>query len=56
MGRTKNIKAGDCYEVKGGKIVRKKENCPKCGPGTFLAKHKNRMSCGKCTYTSFNKK
>ncbi|MFH1591305.1 MAG: 30S ribosomal protein S27ae [archaeon] len=34
----------------------KNRNCPKCGPGVFLAKHKNRSSCGKCGYTEFAKK
>lgn len=24
--------------------------CPKCGPGTKLADHKDRISCGKCGY------
>lgn len=24
--------------------------CPKCGPGIFLAAHKDRASCGKCGY------
>ena len=27
--------------------------CPKCGPGIFLASHKDRKSCGKCGYTEF---
>lgn len=31
-------------------------SCPKCGQGTFMAKHKNRGSCGKCRYTEFVKK
>ncbi|MDD5503110.1 MAG: 30S ribosomal protein S27ae [Candidatus Thermoplasmatota archaeon] len=39
------------YEVgKDGKLIRKKKTCPKCGPGVFLAEHKNRLSCGKCGY------
>ncbi|MCF7865965.1 30S ribosomal protein S27ae [Candidatus Woesearchaeota archaeon] len=25
-------------------------SCPKCGPGIFLAAHKDRASCGKCGY------
>lgn len=25
--------------------------CPKCGPGTRLAGHANRLACGKCGYT-----
>ncbi|MBI2075856.1 MAG: hypothetical protein HYT72_01240 [Candidatus Aenigmarchaeota archaeon] len=32
----------------GGK--RKNENCPRCGPGTFLAAFKNRKYCGKCGF------
>ena len=43
------------YEVTDGKLVRKKQFCPKedCGPGVFLAVHKDRVSCGKCGYTKF---
>ncbi|MCD6403782.1 MAG: 30S ribosomal protein S27ae, partial [Nanoarchaeota archaeon] len=26
-----------------------------CGPGVFLAEHKDRFSCGKCGYTEFKK-
>ncbi len=44
------------YEVKDGKIVRKRQECPRCGPGTFMADHENRLSCGKCGYTVFKKK
>ena len=32
------------------KATRKNKFCPKCGPGVFLAKHKNRHVCGKCHY------
>tara|TARA_Y100000310_G_C20468918_1_gene709022 strand:- start:455 stop:643 length:189 start_codon:yes stop_codon:yes gene_type:complete len=28
-----------------------KRSCPKCGPGVFLAIHKDRVHCGKCSYT-----
>ena len=42
------------YEVTDGKLVRKKQFCPECGPGVFLAVHKDRVSCGKCGYTKFN--
>lgn len=24
--------------------------CPRCGPGVFMAVHKDRISCGKCGY------
>ncbi|HDJ51517.1 MAG TPA: 30S ribosomal protein S27ae [Thermoprotei archaeon] len=41
------------YEIKDGKVIRKRRFCPKCGPGTFLAEHKDRWTCGKCGYTEF---
>ena len=44
------------YSVEGGVLKRNTKFCPKCGPGVFLAKHKNRVSCGKCGYTEFTKK
>ena len=47
---------GDYYTVTGSKIERKKRNCPKCGPGVFLAEHKDRNACGKCGYTEFKTK
>ena len=37
----------------GGKA--KNKTCPKCGPGVFMAEHKNRSHCGKCGFTEFNK-
>ncbi|ODS42685.1 MAG: 30S ribosomal protein S27ae [Candidatus Altiarchaeales archaeon IMC4] len=38
------------YETKGDKLTRKNRTCPKCGPCVFLAKHADRLSCGKCGY------
>ena len=38
------------YDLSSGKVVRKNRCCPKCGPGMFLGKHKNRVVCGKCGY------
>lgn len=43
------------YELE-PEFKRKNEKCPKCGPGVFLARHKNRMSCGKCGYLEIAKK
>ena len=43
------------YKISGKKIERAK-TCPKCGPGMFLAVHKDRLYCGKCYYTEFLKK
>lgn len=39
------------YTVSGDKVERKNPTCPKCGPGVFLAVHKNRKTCGKCGYS-----
>ena len=43
------------YVIENGKVVRKGRFCPKCGPGIFLAEHKDRWHCGKCGYTEFKK-
>ncbi len=43
------------YEVKDGKVVRKNESCPRCGTGTFLAKYKNRVYCGRCGWSKIIK-
>ncbi len=40
------------YKVSGDTVTREKY-CPRCGPGIFLMKAKNRMYCGKCHYTTF---
>ncbi len=32
------------------------KHCPRCGPGIFLATHKDRLTCGKCKYTEFTQK
>lgn len=38
------------YGTKGEALSRTHKFCPKCGPGTFLAEHPDRRSCGKCGY------
>ena len=43
------------YKIEGGKIKRAR-SCPRCGPGIFLAVSKNRVYCGKCSYTEFSEK
>ncbi len=45
----------ELYEIQDGKIIRKRKECPKCGPGVFLAEHEDRRSCGRCGYTEFKK-
>ena len=36
-----------------GTLTRKADFCPdpRCGPGIFLALHKDRKSCGRCGHT-----
>ncbi len=46
-------KPHDLYEIDGDVVKRKRQSCPKCGEGYFLAEHKDRISCGKCGYTEF---
>lgn len=49
-------KAADLYTINGPKVERKNRSCPKCGPGMFMAQHKDRVVCGKCYYVEFMKK
>jgi len=51
-----SVSKKDAYKVEGNKAARIKPTCPKCGPGTFMATHKDRVSCGRCGYTEFKKK
>ncbi len=44
------------YKVAGEKAQRERKACPKCGPGIFMAVHKDRTHCGNCGYTEFGKK
>ncbi len=47
------MKKREVFKVEGENVNRTRKHCPKCGPGVFLAEHKNRTSCGKCGYTEF---
>lgn len=47
------MKKIEFFKIEGDRINRLRKHCPKCGPGVFLADHKNRLSCGKCGYTEF---
>ncbi len=51
-----SLKIWEYYEVKDGTLTRKRRHCPRCGPGSFLSDHKERMYCGRCGYTEFEKK
>ncbi len=56
-GKTKKPgrKLSGLYSISGDKVSRKNKFCPKCGSGTFLGSHQNRLVCGKCRYTEFKK-
>lgn len=43
------------YEVSGDGLKRKRY-CPRCGPGVFLAQHKDRYTCGACGYVEVKEK
>ena len=43
------------YKIEGN-IIKRAATCPKCGPGIFLAEHKDRQTCGSCGYTQFKGK
>jgi ubiquitin-small subunit ribosomal protein S27Ae len=43
------------YMIKDGQLIRTRQACPKCGPGIFMAHHKDRVSCGHCGHTEFKK-
>jgi len=44
------------YEAKGDSLTKKNKSCPKCGEGYFMAKHKDRVTCGQCGYSEFGNK
>ena len=51
MAEGKNVsKKWEMYTIEGDKLIRKNEFCPNCGPGVFLARHHDRMTCGRCGY------
>lgn len=61
--RHKNVKMRviKFYKVEGDgddvKVTRERTECPhpKCGAGVFMAMHKNRQTCGKCSLTYVKK-
>jgi small subunit ribosomal protein S27Ae len=43
------------YQVADNKVERIRRECSRCGKGVFMALHKDRLTCGKCSYTEFQK-
>lgn len=55
-GKKKKHTKASFYEYAGERLERKKPFCPKCGPGIFMAEHKDRYACGSCGYTKWKDK
>lgn len=53
--KKEGMKLSSLYNISGDKIERKNRSCTKCGPGTFMGVHSNRLVCGKCAYVEFKK-
>ena len=49
--KKKSMQIWKIYQVSGNKVERKNRFCSKCGSGVFLAKHKDRETCGRCGYS-----
>lgn len=53
----KSVRVASYYKIQEGSgLQRKLKTCPRCGPGTFLAEHYDRLSCGKCGYSEYKRK
>lgn len=52
--KKKNVK--ELWVVEDGKVKRTHRECPRCGPGVYMAQHYSRYHCGKCGYTKFDRK
>ncbi|HDN83178.1 MAG TPA: 30S ribosomal protein S27ae [Candidatus Altiarchaeales archaeon] len=51
--KRRKVRKGSLYEITPEGVKRKNRFCPKCGEGVFMAKHKDRETCGRCHYTEF---
>jgi small subunit ribosomal protein S27Ae len=43
------------YKVEGDKVARLRPTCERCGPGYFMADHKDRYTCGHCGFTRYKR-
>jgi small subunit ribosomal protein S27Ae len=51
MAKHDKVQVWEKYDVDGDEVKRKGESCPRCGEGVFLAKHENRLTCGRCGFS-----
>jgi small subunit ribosomal protein S27Ae len=54
-GKKKKNKSA-MYDLSADTAKRKSLSCPKCGPGVFMASHKDRYTCGNCGFTQWKSK
>ena len=52
--RKVNLAVLKYYKVENDKVVRLRQMCKVCPPGTFIAEHKDRLYCGRCR-TAYDK-
>jgi len=43
------------YEVEADKVTRLRPVCERCGPGYFMADHRERYTCGHCGFTRYKR-
>jgi small subunit ribosomal protein S27Ae len=48
--QVKKMLKSERYDSSTNVLKRKNKFCPKCGPGVFMAEHKDRVACGRCGY------
>jgi small subunit ribosomal protein S27Ae len=41
------------YKIEDDKVSRLRPTCERCGSGYFMAKHKDRYTCGHCGFTRY---
>jgi ubiquitin-small subunit ribosomal protein S27Ae len=51
--RKKSFNRYKMYSAQGTTLERKNKACPKCGKDSYMANHKDRLTCGKCNYVEF---
>jgi small subunit ribosomal protein S27Ae len=43
------------FKIEQDKVVRLRPTCERCGPGYFMAQHKDRYTCGHCGFTKYKR-
>ena len=41
------------YKIEDEKVTRLRPTCERCGAGYFMAKHRDRYTCGHCGFTRY---